>query len=416
MKFRYIIPVFIIFFITLIGYTLQPNIRGAVEIVQIEEEYTIDYREEIAPFLDSFQLYLSHNISRTRLVGAAVAVVYKGQVVMLEPYGVRKVNTQDSVTPNTVFRLASVSKGFGGVLAAKLHNHNILDLDTTVISYLPDFRLRRRANQHTITIKNLLSHTTGVVAHSFDPSIEAGASFASIYHSFPVANITAQTGRVYTYQNALFSVFDSIAHKQTGYSIHQLLQDSIFSPLGMYDASTSFSEFTESDNFAYPHALNRRGVFSQIRLNPRYYSVTSAAGINASITDMSKWLQALLGHHEQVISMHDIETITVPQISSPIPYITQKNWGGVSNRSYGLGWRILRVQNNTVIQHGGFVDGYRAEIAFCSDKEIGIVFLSNSPHLFIAEVVPYFMIQFFEYYNTVLEQEQNLASIHTVYK
>lgn len=402
MRISHIIPLLIIIFIAVIGYTIQPqNIQHCEE--QIICEDIIDYRTEIAPFLDTFELFLHKNIEQAHLVGAAVAVVYKGQVVLLKPYGVKKIRTTDSVDVHTAFRLASVSKGFTGILAAKLHAQNLINIDTTVISYLPHFSLKRTKNQQEITLRHILSHTTGVVAHSFDPSIEAGASFHSIFHSLRNANITAMPGKVYTYQNALYSIFDTIVHAQLGTTTKQFLHDSIFAPLGMNNASSSFEEFTDSRNFAYPHSLHRTKGYTSIRLNNRYYSVTAAAGVNASIADMSIWLQALLGKHQTIIPQDVITETSVSHVHTKIPYITQKNWGNIASRGYGLGWRILNTNNNIVVQHGGYVDGYRAEIAYCADKEIGIVFLSNSPHVFISQIVPHFMVGFFNYQNQSLE-------------
>lgn len=410
MRISYVVPLLVIFFITVIGYTIQPqNSHDIVEKEAIVEE--VNYRTEIAPFLDTFELFLEQNITKTNMVGAAVAVVYKGQVVLLQPYGVKKANTTDSVDIHTAFRLASVSKGFAGVLAAKLHQQNQINIDTSVISYLPDFCLKRKKNEQEITLRHILSHTTGVVAHSFDPSIEAGASFRSIFHSLRKANITANPGKLYTYQNALYSIFDTVVHTQLGVSTKQLLHDSIFTPLSMQNASTSFEEFIGSRNFAYPHSLHKRRGFRPIKLNNRYYSVTAAAGVNASISDMSIWLQALLGHHQTIIPQEVITETSISHVQTKIPYITKKNWGNITSRGYGLGWRVLNTHNNIVVQHGGYVDGYRAEIAYCPEKEIGIVFLSNSPHIFISQVVPHFMTNFFDFYthNIATQSLEELA-------
>ncbi|MFW5851086.1 MAG: serine hydrolase domain-containing protein [Bacteroidota bacterium] len=401
MNFKLFIPLLVIIFISLIGYTLQPQNQPA-DIFFEEEEVFVDYTQEIRPFLNSFSEYINTILTEKKIVGAAYAIVYKGQVITVQPYGLRKAGTEDSVDVHTLFRLASVSKGFGGVLASKLHHQKVLSLDENIISYLPDFKLKRWYNQQTLTLRNVLSQSSGVVAHSFDPWIESGHSYKSIFENFRIANITNRPGESYSYQNALFCLFDSIAHLQTGYSVQQLMRDSVFAPLGMYDASMTFEEFTIGDNYAYPHARSRWGNYYATRLNDRYYSVPTAAGVNASITDMSKWLQALMGYAPDVVSDTILSEVCQSYVKTPVPYITRKNWGNIARREYGLGWRIITTkQGMRVIQHGGYVDGYRNEIAFCPEQQIGIVFLSNAPHISTSEIVPAFMNSYKEYSDTI---------------
>jgi len=401
MKAKYIVLLLGILFITGIGYTIQTISEPYVEQFPIEEVVEkIDYKPEIQPILTNFSNYLESRFNETNSVGGAVAIVYKGQVVMLQPYGVKKVGTIDSVNIHTIFRLASVSKGFAGVLAGMLAEKGIINLDTTITSYIPNFKLKRKANTNNVTLRNILGHTSGVVAHSFDPVIEDGISYNQLFNMLDEANICAQPGKKYKYQNAIFSIFDSVAHKQTSYTYQELLHDSIFAPLGMDDASVELEGFTSCDNYAYPHKRKRRG-FSPTPLNDRYYNVPSAAGVNASINDLSIWLQALLGYRDSVISRNVISEISTPHVKTPIKRINRATWGNIENKYYGMGWRIIQTKENTIIYHGGFVEGYRAEIAFCKEKEIGIAFLLNSPNILASEVAPRFMREFFDYQDSI---------------
>lgn len=396
-KFRHIILILSILLLTYIGYTLQPNsvpfIDTFIEEKVVEEP---DYSKEIAGFLKSYESFFAQKFTEYGSVGASIAIVYKGQVVFIKPYGVKKINTNDSIDIHTVFRLASVSKGFGGVLASILHHKKILNLDTAIVNYLPDFHLKNAYNEKNITLKNILSHTTGLISYSFDPWIESGVSYDKIYKSLSVANIDSKPGERYAYQNVMYSLLDTIAHLKTGKNYETLVKEMIFNPLGMIDASVSFEGFTSSQNYAYPHKGWGKNVYA-LPLNDRYYETKPAAGINASIVDMSKWLQALLGNAPEVISNEVLTDITTPRIVSPVKYVTSATWGDLQKKEYGLGWRILTLQGKKVIYHGGFVEGYRAEIAFCPEKEVGIVVLINSANTLAVEAVPHFMNSFFEY-------------------
>ncbi|MFO7867972.1 MAG: serine hydrolase domain-containing protein, partial [Bacteroidales bacterium] len=368
---KIVISLLLIIFITLLGYTLQPQTQANISLSFEEEEVELNRKAEISPFLDDFTAYMDNLLHERNIVGAAYAIVYKGQVVVLQSHGVKNAQTQDSVNSHTVFRLASLSKGFGGVMASKLHQSGVVNLDSTVVSYFPEFTLKRKVNQQTLTLRNVLSHSSGMVAHSFDPWIESNKSFNEIFNNFDVANITHKPGERYSYQNALYCLFDTVAYTATGKPVQQLMKDSLFAPLGMTDASMTFEEFVGHENFAYPHARGRWGHYYPTRLNSRYYSVASAAGVNASIYDMSKWLQALLGYKRSVVPHTVLHEIAEPQVKTPISYRARRNWNHITKKEYGLGWRLITAQGEQFVHHGGYVDGYRNEIAFCPNKKIG---------------------------------------------
>lgn len=397
MKLKQIVLVLSILFLTYIGYTFQPSaipFEGFFANDSVAEP--VDYRPEISEFLSNYESFFKAKFDEYNSVGAALAIVYKGQIVLVKPFGVKKVGTQDSIDSHTVFRLASVSKGFSGVLASQLNEKKIIDLNAPVISYLPDFKLQKEENQNTVTIKNLLSHTSGLLSYSFDPVIEDRVTFNRVYNSLNLANIDSKPGERYAYQNVMFSLIDTIAFLKTGKKYETLLQDNIFNPLGMFDASASFQGFTKTNNFAYPHKGIRKGVHS-VALNDRYYTTIPAAGINASISDMSKWLQALLGYSPDVINTQVLQAISQPQVNCPLKRRNSSLWGEIQKKEYSLGWRILTIQNKKILYHGGFVEGYRAEIAFCPESQIGMVMLLNSPNLLALEAVPQFVKSYFEY-------------------
>lgn len=397
MKLRYIVLIISILLVTYFGYTLQPNSIPFIDnFIEEKVEEQPDYSEEISDFLHEYENFFSQKFNECGSVGAAVAIVYKGQVVFLKPYGVKRIYSTDSVDIHTIFRLASVSKGFAGVLASKLHFENSINLDTSIVSYLPDFHLKNAFNQNNVTLRNALSHTTGLISYSFDPSIEDGVSYNSVYHDLYRANIDSKPGEKYAYQNVMFSLIDTIAQIKTGKSYENLMKEQIFTPLGMSDATMTFDGFTSTNNYAYPHKGWGKNVYS-LKLNDRYYETKPAAGVNASIVDMSKWLQAIMGYSTDVISSEVINDVTTPRIVTPVKYVSSRTWGDLQNKEYGMGWRILTVNGKKVVYHGGFVEGYRAEIAFCPEKEIGIVMLQNSANTLAVEAVPNFINAFFKY-------------------
>lgn len=342
-----------------------------------------------------YNRFIEAEIDTTGNVGAAVAVVCGDSLMLLKAFGVKEVGSTDSVDIHTVFRLASVSKGFAGVLAAKLENKGEVDLDDKVRDYLPGLQLKDSVSTYDLSIKHTLNHTTGLVPHAYDNLIEAHIPMSEIIMRLNEVEIAAEPGQVYGYQNVLYSLFDTILQVKTQKSYAQLLDEELFKPLGMNDASADFESVKDSGNFAMPHVHTSRGA-TTIKQNNRYYNMAPAAGVNASISDMSKWLKALLGNKTSVLDTNVLNTVVTPTIKTPLKRRYYWRWKGVEDKYYSLGWRIYKYRGYDIIYHGGFVKGYRAEISFCPELNAGVVFLQNSPNRLSAESMPVFWDMYFK--------------------
>jgi beta-lactamase class C len=339
---------------------------------------------------NQFEILLAKEFDSLHTVGAAVTVVYENKILLLKTFGLKKAGSNDSVNIHTVFRLASVSKGFAGVLACILERDSLLSLNEKIYKIIPGFKLRDSVNTYDLTIRHILSHTTGLVPHTFDNLIEEGVSYPRVLQELPMVEISGKPGFLYSYQNVIFSLFDSIVQIKTGEPYDELLEHKIFRPLKMRDASAnSFIFERKKSNVAYPHILND-SLAVVLPLNIGYYNLKPAAGVNASISDMSKWLLALLYNRPGVIDSTVLNRIETPVIESPLKRSYLKNWDPIDSKYYSLGWRIYMYKGLKIIYHGGYVKGYRAEIAFCPDEKIGLAFLENSPNDLASKIVPEF--------------------------
>jgi beta-lactamase class C len=190
----------------------------------------------------------------------------------------------------------------------------------------------------------------------------------------------------------MFSLFDPIVAGKTGKSYGEILKEKLFDPFGMKDASTGFESFTNDDNKALPHS----GA-TPIKMNDRYYNTIPAAGINASISDMENFLLTLLNDSSKAINSRVEDVIFTPQIPTDLSRGYFSQWQKVDSKEYGLGWRLVGYKGRKVAYHGGFVRGYRAEIAMCKNEQVGIVYLSNSPSTISAKSIPEFLNRLFDF-------------------
>ena len=380
----------------------QQNVKSVSEIETVSDSIAsepVPQPLEIEEIIQEYDSLISSEIKTSRTVGAAVAIIYNNQVALLKCFGVRKARTHDSIDENTIFRLASVSKPISGVLAGMLEEEKIISLDDKVTDYIPGLRFKSQAIADELTIKNLLSHTTGLVPHAYDDLVEQKVPLNQIINKLYLANTSALPGNLYTYQNVMFSLLDTIVASKTGKNYGDVLKEKLFVRFGMKDASTGFESFKNCDNKALPHS----GV-TPIKMNDRYYNTTPAAGVNASISDMKNFLLTLLSDTTKEINNIE-KTIFTPQIETKLSRGYFSQWQKVDSKAYGIGWRIVDYKGRQVAYHGGYVRGYRAEIALCKNEQFGIVYLSNSPSLIAARSVPEFLNRLFEF-----KDKQKLAS------
>lgn len=355
--------------------------------------------KELAEMQEVFQQYdewLTAQIAETGTVGAAVAITYKDQIAYLKCFGTRKKDSNEPIDAHTVFRLASVSKSITGVLSGILAQEQVIDYDEKVTDALPWLQLGDPKNAGILTLRNLLSHTTGLVPHAYDDLVEGHVPYTTILQKLKDTGFSVPPGKVYGYQNVMFSLIDTILAVKTSRNYSELVSEKLFRPLNMQDASTDFHSFRDNPNKAFPHR-GGNGSYRVLPLNDRYYSTAPAAGVNASVSDMANFLLALLDEENNIIGNNVCETIFEPQIASRLSRGYFKYWPQVQNKQYALGWRLVDYRNRQVAYHGGYVSGYKAELAISRNDQIGIVYLSNSPNEVASQSVPVFLDTFFEY-------------------
>lgn len=362
---------------------------------KLEQEPVVMVWTAMDSLIFNFEQKVSLEIDSSNTVGSALALVINGEVRILKCFGEKVKGSGDPVDRNTIFRLASVSKPITGALAGILDDEEILPLNSRIIDYLPNFRLKDSINTYDLNVENILSHTSGLVPHAYDNLVEAGVDFREIMDSLHRVNISAPPGRLYSYQNVAFSLYDTLLEAKTSNSFEKTMKKNIFQPFGMRDASVGMKAFMDNDNKALPHTSS--GV--QYRVNNKnegYFITQPAAGVNASISDMSRFMLAMLGHNPSAIDSSTISKVLQPRVVSPLRWNYLRKWNHVESKHYALGWRIIGAYGTRVAYHGGYIRGYRAEVAICPDEDIGIAYLSNSPNGVGSGIIPLFLDMYFD--------------------
>jgi beta-lactamase class C len=320
--------------------------------------------------------------------------VKDSQVVFQKGYGFRNANTSDPVTPQTVFRIGSLSKGFAGVLAGILVQQKLLQWEERVRTHLPAFRLKDAQQADRIQLWHLLSHTTGLPYHAYTHLIEEGLDLPEIMNGyFPKSPVCGKEGEFYAYQNAAFCLAGSMMQSVTGESYADLLKKRILQPAGMKSTSCSFEGIMNTENRALPHTkVGNHWVPQPIERS--YYNAIEAGGINASVEDMGKWLLLLLGHRPEIIGKEALEEVFHPVVKTGKERKIQGGWISRDEASYAMGWRVLEHGGQTILYHGGYVNGFRGEIALDRQAGIGVCVLFNGPSDLASDCIQAFFEQY----------------------
>lgn len=382
----------ILLFILFSGIYISCNEIQSKPIAPKEIEPVIT--DSVTQFLKRFNSEFAEEFRRQGIPGGAIVVVKGSRVIYQNGFGVKERGTQDSVDINTVFRLGSVSKGFASVLAGTLVDKGFIDWDDQVTTHLPDFSLSDPDQTERTKVRHLLSHTTGLPRHAYTNLVEDGLSLNRIIPRLKGVDLISQEGTQFSYQNVAYAVIEKVLEAKYDTTFSGLLTQELFDPIGMLQSSSSLSDLKENDNKALPHLYHsrRRGLVP-VPITKKYYNAISAGGINASISDMGKWLLLLTGNNPEVISEEALDYIFEPVITIDNRRFS-RYWEGVNESHYGMGWRILDNDGQKIIYHGGYVNGYRSEIAFDRENQLGICILFNSSSGYALRAIPKFFEEF----------------------
>ncbi|WP_376697143.1 serine hydrolase domain-containing protein [Wenzhouxiangella sp. EGI_FJ10305] len=310
--------------------------------------------------------------------GAAWAVVRDGRIVHATGFGVLTRGSTRAVTPETVFRIASVSKTFAALLAGQLVAEGTLRWNDPVRRFVPQFTLARPEHAQRLTLEHLLGQSAGIVPNAYDNLLNAGRTLEQILPQFGRVEPMCPPGQCYTYQNVLFSLVEPAIEASTGRDYAELLRERLFEPLEMQQASVGMAEFLASENRAKPHVKVSRQRWAPTEVNENYYRVAPAAGINASAIDLGQWLIAQMGHRPDVIAPGLVGELTRKRLHTARD-MRQKSWRGLlTNAHYGLGWRIYTVGDEDIFMHSGWVRGFVAQVGYSRERGTGIAVLLNA--------------------------------------
>ena len=329
--------------------------------------------------LAGFDDYVNRAIRELKHAGIAVAIVRNDSVVYAKGYGVRKVGESAPVDANTIFAIGSSSKAFTGLAAAMLVDQKKMRWDEPLATYLPELRLADAYASKELTVRDALTHRSGLARTDLmwiSGQFDSDELIRRLRFVQPSSSFRTQYG----YQNLMFLAVGMAVARVSGMpSWAKFVEERIFTPLGMNESSTSIRDLAGKPNVAQPHALVRDTLKTvPFRMIDH---VGPAGSINSSVNDMAKWLRFQLAggkvNGKPLLGEQALMETRTPQ------FLLRRGGGGANAErdgyfsAYGFGWFLQDYHGKYVVHHGGNIDGMTALVAFMPDENLGVVALTN---------------------------------------
>ncbi len=339
--------------------------------------------------LEGFSGFIQDVLDEWRSPGAAIAIIKDGEMIFEEGFGYRNVENRLPVTTNTLFAIGSCTKAFTTTLIGMLVDDGLLDWDSPVRDYLPEFRMDDPYITENITIRDLVTHRSGLPRHEH---VWLGTPFTreSLVERIQHLQFSKGFREVYQYNNLHYVTAGKVIEAVTGSTWEDVVYKRILLPLGMTSTNFSVTDLQLSKDHARAYTVAGRGhAVSPFR---NVDALGPAGSINSTLRDMAKWVQFNLSNG---IVMLDtlIHPDQLKQIHSPWVVASQDAEDEeLSFSTYGLGWRISAYRGNTIVYHSGAIGGFRAYVLLLPAKNLGIVSLVNVNRSQINPIIAYHTI------------------------
>ena len=334
---------------------------------------------------------VAHAMKAFDVPGIAVAIVKDGKVVFAKGYGVRELGKAPAVDADTLFQIGSNTKAFTAAALAILVDEGKVHWDDKVIQYMPEFLMYDPYVTREFTIRDLLTHRSGLGLGAGDLMFfpETDFSREEIIHNLRYLKPVSSFRSKFDYDNVLYMVAGQLAAKVANQSWESFVKQRILDPLQMQPCAPSYESIADRGDLAAPHQMID-GKVTAIRVQG-LKAVGPAGTINCSVNSMSKWLITQLnggtGPSGQKIFSADrgdeMWSINTMQPLNPaLAALTHTNFLG-----YGLGWEIQDQFGHKRVSHTGGVPGTVTWVSMIPDLKLGVLVFTNQENGFAMEAI-----------------------------
>jgi len=349
----------------------------------VHEKFTTPNDTELKSIIAQFDTTAEKERQEWGVPGMAIAIVKDGKIIFAKGYGVKEAGKSDPVTNTTVFEIGSVSKSFTAALVAEQVDKGKMNWTDPVIWYVPDFQMKDPWVTREFTLTDAFAHRSGLVDNWGIDLALFGYNRSEMIHALRYAEPVSSFRSEFKYQNLPLLVAAAAVENTTNQSWEENLNESIFTPINLTSASTTYAALEAAPNHATPHrwtVVNGTLVATPIdpswRFNTWTDTIGPAGGLNMNILDLATWAEFQMGNGswngKQIVSSKNMEYLHTPQI-----LYYEENGG--SKLYYCQGWEYEEVKSGpAIVMHDGSTIGGRAMVLLVPEKQLAVVVLLNA--------------------------------------
>ena len=306
--------------------------------------------------------------------GIAIGIIVDGQVIFSKGYGYRDLEKKKAVTHDTLFAIGSCTKAFTSFLAGTFVDEGMIGWDQLVADLVPDFRLYDEyAGQH-MTLRDLLTHRSGMPRHDF-MWYNSKLTRSELIHRLRFLEPASDLRERFHYNNLMYMTAGYALEEISGKSWETLVTERIFKPLGMKHSNFTVQDMQKSSDFACPYLQKDDKL---VRMGFRDITVIGPAGsINSNIVDLSHWVEMQLAQGiykgKPLITTSTLQEMHSPQV---VVSGTPEHKEAVLS-TYGLGWGVLSYRGRYHVSHDGGTDGFTSVVTVMPNDGVGVIVLAN---------------------------------------
>jgi CubicO group peptidase (beta-lactamase class C family) len=360
---------------------------------------------DIAKKLDGFDAYMSKVLKDWNTAGIGVGVVVNDKLVFAKGYGYRDYEKKLPFTPATVCPIASNTKLFTAVAAGMLVADGKLTWDKPIRDSVPIIRFNNDQLNNTVTLRDMLSHRTGVTRHD---TIWYKSDFTrkELFDRLKYLEPQEPMREAFLYNNLMFAAAGYMIELQSGKRWEDFVRERILNPLDMKGTSYSISDMTHQPDFGVPFT-EKRDSFELYKI-PYYEDIEGVApcgAIASNIDDISHWLIALMNEGKykgrQVLPAEVLKATLDPAIALPNTLTESLGYWEILNSAYGMGRQTASYRGHLLTFHGGDLPGFHSQVSFMPREHFGVIVLVIGDH-----AAPLYNVVSYNVYERLLGMDQ----------
>ncbi|MEM6769060.1 MAG: serine hydrolase [Bacteroidota bacterium] len=331
--------------------------------------------EALAANLVKIETYAADLLKRMNVPGAGIAIIHGEKVVKSFGVGYADLNAQRPATGNTVFAIGSSSKAFTAFGNALLVDEGKLEWDKPVREYMPDFRMYDDFATEEMTAVDLLTHQSGLPRHDLLWYLNGELTREDLYQRLRYLEPTKSFRSAWQYQNLMYMTAGILTERISGMSWEEYTRKNIFEPLGMTSANFDINSLPSLPDYALGYG-EKEGELEVLPYHP-LPAIGPAGSINASAADMGKWV-ALHLNGGKVGDRQLITPSILKELHRSRAYASPNDpSSNVYHVGYALGWFTYDWNGYYIVEHGGNIDGFSAQVYMAPAENVGFVVLTN---------------------------------------